>query len=94
MLLFFPSPTGSNSLLKQFWRPLRNQRVHLNCEADLQAFDDPQLDHAVEERFPMAIAREIVVADEEPPVALPVVFPNRVLDIVGSSETGSCGPVR
>jgi hypothetical protein len=24
MLLFFPSPTGSNSLLKQFWRLLRN----------------------------------------------------------------------
>ena len=34
----------------------------------------------------MAIAREIVVGDEEPPVALPVVFPNRVLDIVGRAK--------
>src|SRR6202023_675086 len=30
MLLFFPSPTGSNSLLKQFWRPLRNPPVDNN----------------------------------------------------------------
>ena len=28
MLLFFPSPTGSNSLLKQFWRLLRNPPVN------------------------------------------------------------------
>src|SRR6266481_9966959 len=30
MLLFFPSPTGSNSLLKQFWRLLRNPPVNSN----------------------------------------------------------------
>jgi len=36
------------------------QGVHLDREADLQALADPQLDHSIEERFPMRIAGKIV----------------------------------
>ena len=61
---------------------LSYQRVHLNREADLQALADPQLDHAIKERFPMAIAGKIVVGHEEPPIASAVVFTDRALEIV------------
>jgi hypothetical protein len=62
------------------------QRVHLDRKADLQAFADPQLDHPVKQRFPMAIAREIVVGDKESPVALAVVFADRAFEIVGGAK--------
>ena len=63
-----------------------HKRVDLDRKADRQALADPQLDHPVEQLFPMPVAGEIVVGDEEPLDALRVVFPDRAFEIVGRAE--------
>src|SRR6516162_7322195 len=72
---------GLRGLLDEV-RDTVTQRVHLYREADLQALADPQLDHPIKERLPMAIAREVIIGDEEPSVTLAVVFTDRALEIV------------
>jgi hypothetical protein len=45
------------------------QGIHLSREASPQALANPQLDHPIKKRFLVAIAREIIIGDEEPPIA-------------------------
>jgi hypothetical protein len=46
------------------------ERVDLQDETDREAVHLAQLDHAVEDRLPVLVAREIIVRDEEAPDAL------------------------
>ncbi len=69
------------------------QRVHLDGEADVQAFL-AQRDHPIEQRLPVTVAREIVVGDEEPLDALRDVLADDVLQIIRRADSGSCGPAR
>src|SRR5262249_6269867 len=62
------------------------QRVDLDRETDRQSFAEPQMDHSVEQRFPMAIAGEIVVGDKKPLDPLRVVLAYRSFEIVGGAE--------
>jgi len=62
------------------------KRVDLNGEADIHSFVDAHLDHAVEQSFPLAVAGEIVVGDEETLDPFRVVFPHDVFEIVGRAD--------
>ena len=81
----YAADTGQRRFLDEVWDAV-TQGVHLDREADLQALDDPQLDHAIKERFPMPVASKVIVGDKEPPVALPIVFPDRAFEIVGGAK--------
>ena len=58
------------------------QRVHLQQQADLEAFVLAQLDQPVEDRLPVLVAREVVVGDEELGDALLGVGADDLLDVV------------
>src|SRR6202453_2744023 len=61
------------------------ERVDLDGEADVDAFL-LQLDHSVEQNFPVAVAGEIVVGDEEPVDALRVIGADDLFEIVGRAK--------
>ena len=62
------------------------KRVHLDREADVQSFL-AQRDHPVEQRFPVAVAGEIVVGDEEALDALRDIRADDGFQIVRRAET-------
>ena len=73
--LMFSSPmnTRRTPAARRLLDEVRNlvaERIDLDGEADLREFAVAQLDQAVEEHFPVAVAGEIVVGDEEPLDAL------------------------
>ena len=73
----------------RFFDEIRNlvaQRIHLNDELDVQTLILSQPDQFVEEAFPVAVAREIVIGDEKPVDALRVVVADRALKIIRSTE--------
>ncbi len=70
------------------------QRVDLDRKADLRKVAVAQLDQAIEQHLPIAVAGEIVVGDEEPLDALRIVLAHDPLQIVGASGIGSCVPAR
>ena len=59
------------------------ERIDLNGEPDVHALLDAQFDHAVKQRFPVVIAGEIVVGNEESLDALGVVRADRFFEVVG-----------
>ena len=63
------------------------QRVDLDGEADVHALARAQHDHAVEQRFPILVAGEIVVGDEEALYALRIVLADDLFHVVGRAET-------
>ena len=67
-------------------RNLVAERIDLDGEADVHALADPHLDHAVEQRLPILVAREIVVGDEEALDAFGVIRPHDVFQIVGRAD--------
>ena len=69
-------------LLDEAW-DLMAERIHLDDELDLDSLLLAQRDQAIEERFPIAIAREIVVREEKALDALGVVFPDDGFEVVG-----------
>ena len=79
-----PPHAGLGRLLDEV-RNAVAQRVHLDGEADVHAFL-AQRDHPVEQRFPVAVAGEIVVGDEEALDALRDVLADDLLQIVGRAE--------
>src|ERR1051326_5692262 len=89
--LMFSSPIkhaanpGSRRLFDEI-RDAVAKRVDLDREADRQPFVDPQSDHPIEQRFPITVASEIVVGDEEALDASCIVFPDCALEVVGSAE--------
>ena len=64
-------------------RDLVRQHVDLDQEVQAVAALLAQLDHAVEDRLPIAVASEVVVGDEEARDALPRVLEDDALDVVG-----------
>ena len=62
---------------------LMAERVDLDAEADVQAVLFAQLDDPVEDRFPVLVAGEIVVGDEEAVDALLIIHAQDLLDAVG-----------
>src|SRR5215831_6086675 len=63
------------------------QGIDLDHKPDLQALAEAQLDHAVKQRFPMPVAREIVVGDEEALDTLNIVLADNPLQVVRRSES-------
>ena len=59
------------------------ERVNLQKKSDLEAFLFAQLDQAIEDRLPVAVAREIVVGDEEARDVLFGIGAHDAFDIVG-----------
>ena len=59
-----------------------------------QAFLLAQRDQAVEDRFPVLVAGEVVVGDEELVHALREVGADDALDVVGAAMRATCGPAR
>ena len=57
------------------------ERVDLDDEADVEFLHLAQMDDAVDDRFPVLVAREIIVGDEERPQALCVVRAHDLLDV-------------
>ena len=66
-------------------RNLVAERVDLKDELDRNALGLPELDQAVEDRLPVAVAGEIVVGDEIMGDALGVVGAHDRLDVVGGA---------
>ncbi len=60
-------------------------RVHLHDEVYLQVVAALEFDDAIEDRFPIFVAREIVVGDKETLDALRRVRANQMLDVVGAA---------
>ena len=67
-------------------RDLVAERVDLDHQAERNAVLLPQLDQAVEDRFPILVAGEIVVGDEEFVDALRPVEAHQLFDVVGRAE--------
>ena len=63
------------------------QRVDLKEQPDAEPVLLAQLDQAIENRLPIAVAREIVVGDEEPGDALRRIVAHDLLDVVGGAIT-------
>ena len=59
------------------------KRVDLDHQAERNPVLLPEVDQAIEDRFPLLVAREIVVGDEEFVDALPPVETHEMLDVVG-----------
>ena len=79
-----PTHTGAAGLRDEV-RDAVAQRVHLDGEADVQPFL-AQRDHPVEQRFPVTVAREIVVGDEEALDALRDVLADDPLQVIRRAE--------
>ena len=73
---------GALGLLDEVRQPVA-ERVYLDDEAHLQAFDFAQVNQAVEDRFPVFVAGEVVVGDEEAVQALRDVGADDTLNVVG-----------
>ena len=78
------SHPGARRLLDEI-RNAVAQRIDLDGEADVQTFL-AQRDHPVEQRFPVTVAREVVVGDEEPLDALRAVLADDVLQVIRRAE--------
>jgi hypothetical protein len=61
------------------------QRVDLQDQPDLEILAFAQFDQAVEDRFPVAVAREVIVGNEKPRNALRRIGANDGFDIVGTA---------
>src|SRR6266571_4632018 len=59
------------------------KRVDLDHQAERNPVLLPEVDQAIEDRFPLLVAREIVVGDEEFVDALPPVEAHEMLHVVG-----------
>jgi hypothetical protein len=82
MKTFFAS--RANRLLDEV-RDFVAHRIDLHDEVDLQPVAALELDEAVEDRFPILVAREIVVGDEEALHPLRRVRPYQLLNVVGAA---------
>ena len=83
-----PDEDAPRSRLGRLLDEVRNlvaERVDLDGEAAVDALV-LELDHAVEQDLPVAVAGEIVVGDEEPVDALLPVLANDLFEIVGGAE--------
>src|SRR5262249_40319227 len=80
-----PAHAGARRLLDEI-RDLVTERVDLDGEADLGELALAQLDHAIEQRLPVAVAGEIVVGDEEAVDALGGVLADDVLEVVDRAD--------
>ncbi len=66
-------------------RDLVGQRIDLDQEAERDLLALAQVDDAIENGFPLPVAREIVVGDEEPRHALGQMRAQQLLDVVGAA---------
>jgi hypothetical protein len=64
-------------------RNLVTERVDLNREYEIGEFRLAQMDDPIEQHFPVAVAREIVVRDDEAADVLRMVFADDSFDVVG-----------
>ena len=60
--------------------------IDLDGKADLREIAIAQLDHAIKQRFPFAIAGEIIVGDEKPLDALGIILAHGAFEIVGRAK--------
>ena len=89
--MMFSSPMNTNvAPARRLLNEIRNAmaaRVDLQDQLDPEFFALAQLDQPVEDRFPVAIAGEIVVGDEKPRDALCRIGADDRLDVVGAAVT-------
>src|SRR5579864_672588 len=74
-----------------FFDEMRQAMTHgvdLNDELDVELFPLAQLNDAIEDQFPIGVAGEVVVGDEEPVDALGEVLADDLLDVVGGAAAG------
>jgi hypothetical protein len=64
------------------------ERVNLHDDVDLEALDSLQLDDPVQDRFPILVAREVIVGNEIAFDPLRLIGANQPFDIVGAAEAG------
>ncbi len=77
-----PLAAGAGRLVGEI-RAAVAQRVNLDDELQAEPFLLADLDQPVENRFPVAVAGEVVVGDEKPEHALGEVGAHQPLDVVG-----------
>src|SRR5215468_837224 len=80
-----PPHAGPGGFLDEL-RNLMAKGVDLDGESDIHPLALPQLDHAVEQRLPITIAREIIVRDEEPLDTLRIIITYDLFQIVGRAD--------
>src|SRR6516165_9489510 len=61
--------------------------VDLDDETDVELVDLPQPDQPIEDRFPLLVASEIVVGDEEAAQTLRVVNAHEFFNVIGRAAT-------
>src|SRR5262245_4881779 len=81
----YPANTGFRRLLDEI-RDLVTERIDLDGKSDVRTAFRPQLDQAVEQQLPMAIAGEVVVGDEESLDVLGIVFADGLFEIIRRAE--------
>ena len=79
--------TSAFGLLNELRQPVTHG-VHLDDELDVEFLIFAQVDQPVEDRFPVHIAGEVIVGDEEPIDALCNVVANNLLDVICSPPPG------
>jgi len=62
------------------------ERVHLDRKLEVETLLLAQPDQAVEECFPVAVARKVVVGDEKSSDVLRKIVPDHGLEVVGGSK--------
>src|SRR5581483_4345890 len=77
---------GASTLFDEV-RKLMTERIDLNDEIELQLFRLTHLDHAIENRFPVFVARKVIVGDEESVDTLRDVRTHDLFAIVGGTIT-------
>ena len=82
----YPAHACACCLLDEI-RDLVAERVDLDGKPDLGAICGPQRDQAIEQRFPVAVAGEIVVGDEKSPDVLGIVVADDLLHVVRRTES-------
>src|SRR5271168_2853171 len=77
---------GPSRLLDEM-RNAMTKRVDLQDQPDLEVLTFTQFDQAVEDRFPVAVAGEVIVSNEKPRDALRGIGAYDRLDVVGGAVT-------
>jgi hypothetical protein len=81
------SAAGASSLCDEI-RNLVTERVDLNSQMNIEVLLGPELNNSVEDRLPVFVAREIVVADEVVAHALPLPGANQLFNVIRASKPG------
>src|SRR6185312_13108833 len=79
----------SHSGLRRFFDEVRNlvaERVDLDCKSKTRKLGLAQMNKAVEQQFPIAIPREIIIRYEEAFDALRMILANDLFEIVGRTK--------